>query len=57
MFNGFFSENAHLIKEDCGPYKASTIGDSCKHYSQCQPIAKVKSSRFLDQSSKQQKID
>ena len=44
MFNGYFNENAHLVKEDCAPYRGSTAGDSCKMYQKCPAYAKVSDS-------------
>ena len=32
IFHGFFAERAHLIDEQCGPYKARTKGDKCSNY-------------------------
>lgn len=50
MFNGYFVENAHLVKEDCAPYRGSTAGDSCKLYKKCPPYAKVTDSQFIEMS-------
>lgn len=46
-FNVFLAENAHLVAEECAPYKGKTKGDQCGNYEQCQPISKVQQSYFV----------
>lgn len=43
-FNAYFSENAHLVSEECAPYQASTAKGECKNFSKCRPVAKVSKS-------------
>ena len=31
-FNVFLAENAHLVAEECAPYKGKTKGDQCGNY-------------------------
>jgi len=31
-FNVFLAENAHLVSEDCAPYKGKSKGDQCGNY-------------------------
>lgn len=46
-FNVFLAENAHLVAEDCAPYKGRSKGDHCGSYEQCKPISKVEQSYFV----------
>ena len=46
-FNVFLAENAHLVAEECAPYKGKSKGDSCGNYEQCKPISKVDKSYFV----------
>lgn len=57
MFNGYLAENGHLVTEECGPYRGSTNGDSCKFYEKCAPAAKVDDSYFIGVSAAVEKID
>ena len=57
MFNGYLAENGHLVTEECGPYRGSTNGDSCKFYEKCAPAAKVDESYFIKVSPTEEKID
>ena len=50
MFNGYLAENGHFITEECGPYKGTNLGDSCKNYEQCAPAAKIEKSYFIEAS-------
>jgi len=56
MFNGYFAEGAHLVSEQCAPYRGTTHGDSCKQYKNCAPVARVESSKLLSVSSTQTQI-
>jgi hypothetical protein len=47
FFNGYFTENSHMVSEKCAPYKAKTKGVKCGDYSQCPPVAKTHSSYFI----------
>lgn len=40
-FHALFTQNAHLVSEECAPYKASTKGDMCSNYRSCKPEARV----------------
>ena len=42
FFHGFLAENGYLVSEKCAPYKAKTKDDTCSHYANCMPVAKVK---------------
>ena len=48
IMNGYFAENANLVSEKCAPYKARTKNDKCAHYSQCEPVARIKKSYYLN---------
>lgn len=50
MFNGFLAENGHFVTEECGPYRGTTNGDSCKYYEKCPAIAKLDNSYFIEVS-------
>ena len=50
MFNGFLAENAHLVSEKCAPYKGTTKKDKCGNYTQCDPIAKIVQSSYIEVS-------
>lgn len=50
MFNGFLAENGHFVTEECGPYRGTTNGDSCKFYEKCPAIAKLDNSYFIEVS-------
>ena len=56
MFNGFLMENGHFVSEECGPYRGSTNGDSCKFYQKCQPVAKISDSYFIETSQKENSV-
>lgn len=57
MFNGFLMENAHFVSEECGPYRGSTNGDSCKFYEKCTPVAKIADSYFIETSQKENSVN
>jgi len=57
MFNGYLMENGHFVSEECGPYRGSTNGDSCKFYEHCSPVAKVTDSYFIQVSQKENSVD
>jgi len=57
MFNGYFAENAHLITQDCGPYRGSTNGDKCKFYQQCPAYAKISDSQFVEMSMTENSVN
>ena len=40
-FNAYFTQNAHLVSNECAPYQASTKDAKCSDYAQCRPEAKV----------------
>jgi hypothetical protein len=48
--HGYFLENAGLVKESCAPYEASSR-IPCSQFSQCSPVARVKSSYKLKNPS------
>ena len=47
FFHGFLAENGYLVSEKCAPYIAKTKEDTCAHYADCMPVAKVKESYFI----------
>lgn len=57
MFNGFLMESGHFVSEECGPYRGSTNGDSCKFYQKCEPIAKIADSYFIETSQKENSVN
>lgn len=57
IFNGYLAQNGHLISEQCGPYKGTTKGDSCHHYENCEPVAKVTDSYFVQASQTEVAVD
>ena len=39
--NAIFAENAHLVQEECAPYKQMTKGEHCSKFKDCKGEARV----------------
>jgi len=50
ILNGFFAENAGLIREDCAPYKSQP--SKCGNFGSCEEVARVSSTYFVEKSEK-----
>jgi hypothetical protein len=57
MFNGFLMESGHFVSEECGPYRGTTNGDSCKFYEKCEAVAKIADSYFIETSQKENSVN
>lgn len=57
MFNGYLTENGHLVSEACAPYKGSTKKDACRNYTTCDPIAKVIQSSYIEVSQSEMSVN
>lgn len=47
FFNGYFAENAYMVKDQCMPYKAKTKGLTCGMAQNCSAYAKLERSYFV----------
>ena len=57
MFNGYLAENGNFVTEECGPYRGTNSGDSCKYYEKCAPVAKLEDSYFIEASQTSTKVN
>lgn len=48
IFHGFFGERAHMVTENCSPYKARTKGDKCSNYAHCPAAARINKSYYVN---------